>query len=149
MLRARLIERANCLEQVVAMLDYLRAGISYIRTPVGDMMEQMAQQTRFSALGFLPCCAKELHDATPFPEAWSCALRMKRPALAQDDFERLHALGDILGATDVRQQLQSLELYMNLFERSRELAKERCSVHAKMYTTIGVLTGVGIAILML
>ncbi len=149
LLRRRLIDRADYLERLIAMLDYLSAQISYVRMPIGEIVVQMAQQSQFSCLTFLNECKQLLAKGESFPLAWRSSVAQHRNWISKEDLERLISLGDILGTTDALEQQKSIEMYNRLFAKSYETARTECTSHARMYLTIGVLAGVGFAILML
>ncbi len=147
-LRKRLIDRADCLEKVIAMLDYFSAQISYARMPVGEIVAHMARQSQFATLGFLQECSALLLDGVMFPQAWRRSAALQRHLLSKDDYERLVSIGDNLGITDAKEQQKTIELYARMFEKSYETARAECTAHAKMYLSLGVLVGIGLAILM-
>ncbi len=149
MLRRRLIDRADCLERLVAMLDYLSAQISYVRMPIGEIVLQMSAQSQFTRLTFLSECRQRLSQGVSFPQAWKSSVVQQRSLLSKEDFERLISLGDVLGTTDALEQQKTIEMYTHLFEKSYESARGECTSYSRMYLTIGVLAGVGFAILML
>ncbi len=149
MLQKRLIDRADCLERLIAMLDYLSSQISYVRMPVGEIVSQMAMQSRFASLTFLEECKERLRQGEPFPDAWRASAAKQRQLLAKDDYERLASLGSTLGATDAQEQQQTIAMYTRMFEKSYEAARAECASRSRMYLTIGVLAGIGFAILML
>ncbi len=131
------------------MLDYIASQIRYSRLPIGDIVRRMSEQRQFEVLPFLKLCRERMGKDEAFPVAWRESAVTEKKRLPQEDFERLLALGDCLGTTDAQEQEKTLLLNADLFAKSYEKARLECAERSRMYTTLGVLGGVGLAILIL
>ncbi len=147
----RLIDRANYLEKVMEMLDYFSSQISYTRMPVAEIIASLADSERFDSLRFLKQVRDDLRAGVPFPEAWRTAVTQGKNAilLGDEDMNRLFALGEYIGTTDSEEQGKTIALYQKMFTQSHEKARSESTAHAKMYTTLGVLAGIGLAVLII
>ncbi|SDN36108.1 stage III sporulation protein AB [Acetanaerobacterium elongatum] len=147
----KLIEKVKFLEKIIGMLDYFSAQISYSRQPVPDIIKALACSERFGTLLFLQKCLEELNSGQTFQKAWCLAVTYykKSMPIEDEDISRLLALGEYIGTTDSEEQNKTLVLYQKLFTQSYEKAKSESSSHSRMYTTLGVLSGLGLAVLIL
>lgn len=147
----RLIEKVQYLEKIIEMVDYFSAQISYSRQPVADIISALARSERYSKLHFLQKCLDGLNCGLAFQAAWCSAVTYNKKSMPieDEDISRLLALGEYIGTTDSEEQNKTLVLYQKLFTQSYERAKSESSSHSRMYTTLGVLSGLGLAVLIL
>ena len=84
---------------------------------------------------------KELQSFTPVAYFCSCLPCLMKAAL--------ESFGQLFGMYQAQVQLEALK---NLQESARlhwQQAKDYCSTHSKLYSTLGILGGLGAAILMM
>jgi stage III sporulation protein AB len=122
-----------------------------------NLLEQMAVQIRYQALplGELFAYFKgnvfidtviEQADEQNWRNAWGKAVN-NFPELDSGDKEILKAIGNSLGNSDTMGQTAMLELNKNLLTARLSEASENVVRKGAMYRSVGLLTGLGLAII--
>lgn len=73
----------------------------------------------------------------------------KKFALKEEDLKLLYEFGRTLGTTDIEGQLNHIILYKNLIEANIDNSKKELKQKSKLYKTLGLFTGLSIALLLL
>lgn len=99
--------------------------------------------------------ARELSSPDNAEEAWTRALKLAGEknaaikALSAAFPQRLAGVGEALTLFDPRAQQNALELTINMLERDAAPYREEKTRRAKLYSTLGVLAGLGAALLII
>lgn len=141
-----LLKRVLTLETVIRLYQYLYDRLKFLQPSVGSLISQAAVCAEFKDLTFLPACGESLRRGESFPESWKTAVEAF-PELKREEKTVMLSLGDILGASDLESQLSAIEYGKALLETRLETAREYAGKHKKLYRTLGILAGLGIAIL--
>lgn len=146
LLRSRVTE----LEEIMVMLEKIQTYLQYERLPTGDILQRLAKSESLSHLVFLPDCAARMQEAVPFPVLWKQCVERHASfmSLTADDRQTLHMLGSVLGGSDAKSQLNGFALLDELTRQALTQAQESLSQKGKLYRSLGILGGVGIAILL-
>lgn len=111
------------------------------------MFEELAEE---SSLPFVQETAKLLPEDPCFPAVWSARLKAARASLSlrEEDYRILEKLGDLLGSGDARGTAEGIGLLTaQLQDRYREAA-EQARTDGKLLRSLGLLTGLAAAILL-
>lgn len=148
MLSSNLSKRRTELLQSIELLERLKTEVGYSAREVNDILRSLSGEECFDKLLFLPECARQL-ESMPFPQAWRAAVKSSPQALSADDSEQILSVSRILGASDAEGQLGALELVEQNLKRNLEQAQQLCATRGKLYRSLGALSGVALAILIL
>lgn len=87
----------------------------------------------------------------PFPDAWKQGLQETKQQmnLEQEDWSILSMIGGLLGSMDAKGQLNELTMVQSMLTQNLEAAKQSQTEKGKLYRSLGVLSGIGLAILMI
>lgn len=146
---ASLRRREGQLKKVQLFLHLLQERLSYTLSPLGEIFEGLQSEPLLRELDFIPLCAKKLAGTVPFPQAFVESLEQSRCALDKRDRELLGELSTILGQSDLENQLGGIRLVRANMLQQAEAAGELCRSRAKLYSSLGVLSGVAVAIVLL
>ena len=69
--------------------------------------------------------------------------------LEQEDKDILKNLGKLLGKTDIEGQLSEIELTSSFLDSQIKKAEQERERNGKLYKTLGVITGIGIVIVLI
>ena len=133
--------------QYTARVRYLEAILSFLQT----LASEMEYREEYKCLPFLRECERLCREGTEFPIAWAKAVRDKAKAmdLSERDLKLLLSFGCGIGTTDVDGQLANCSLHRELFGQSLQSAREEKNKHGKLYLKLGLLSGIGISIVLL
>ena len=82
-------------------------------------------------------------------EAWNEAIEASNVMLEQEDKDILKNLGKLLGKTDIEGQLSEIELTSSFLDSQIKKAEQERERNGKLYKTLGVITGIGIVIVLI
>ena len=82
-------------------------------------------------------------------EAWSESINDIKNNLLDEDKEIIRMLGQLLGKTDIKGQVNEILLTQNLIEKQIEKAEYEKNKNMKLYKTMGIVLGLGICILLI
>lgn len=85
----------------------------------------------------------------PAGEAWVQALQETKCNLNQEDISVMQNLGRLLGQTDLDGQISEIEVVNDFLTAQLENASEERRKNEKMYRTLGLVTGLTIAIILI
>lgn len=122
--------------------------LRYQKQSTRELLETAANSKEIRHLYFLNPCLQELRQGERFANAWETGLiqAQKQMDWNEEDVRIARMVGQILGASDTETQNQELDLVMELSRRQLEQAKSEEAQLGKMYRTLGVLSGIGIAV---
>jgi len=117
----------------------------------GELVARAAEGESLSELAFLPLTAKRLEEEPDFPRVWLQSLEDCRGelALSEEDYPPLRSLSEIIGALDAASQAQALGLSRELLRQNLSAAREQSRVNGKLCRSLGALSGIAVAILLL
>ncbi|MFU2362789.1 MAG: stage III sporulation protein AB, partial [Clostridiales bacterium] len=82
-------------------------------------------------------------------EAWRKALLISKNNLNKEDVATIQNLSRLLGQTDIEGQISEVEVVNNFLTVQLENASEERRKNEKMYRTLGLVTGLTIAIILI
>lgn len=141
--------RVQTLQAFGWMLKRIESEIRYTRTPTAEIFAGFLNDPTLSKLGFLPELAASLRRAEPFAEAWEKAICGAAPAMqwTKADCRMALSLGGILGAADAESQSEAIALLEEELAAQQQEAKKNSRTLGRMYRSLGVLAGIGMALL--
>ena len=146
----RLKRRTLLLEKCQSFLTFTATMIRYSHATVGEIMESASRQEEFKELGFPAGCHALLEEGFPFPEAWQHSLDCcKGLCLDSGDRSLLAELGGSLGTSDVEGQLETIRLFETRLSLRLDGARELQKTKGKLYRSLGVLSGLGLVVLLI
>lgn len=142
--------RAKQLECCISMINTMSTEIRYQSTPLNEIIDVLSRREEYKPLWFLPGCTKLCHEKMSFPKAWQASIheQSKDCSLKKDDCDILIAFGNSLGTSDTDGQLANCTLHTSLLEDSLKVARKDRDGFGKLYSSLGLLLGIGVAILL-
>ncbi len=132
---------------VRTFLDELAILMRCTCSALPELMEELCLRESFSELGFIKITCSELSKGTPFPKAWSIALKMDKHLTAELS-QLLMDLGGGLGTSDIEGQLMNIERAVEQLRLIHEKALEKYRTKGRLYRCLGVLGGMSAALLL-
>lgn len=141
-------KRMQALKKTQLFLHLLCERLSYTLSPVDEIFQSLAEEPLLKELDFIPLCSVRLAAHRPFPEAFRESVEKSRCALDRRDRAALCEACTVVGASGVEHQLQGLSLIRaHIAEQTRQAAEDT-ERRAKLYASLGVLSGVALAIVL-
>ncbi|MDD6236299.1 MAG: stage III sporulation protein AB [Clostridiales bacterium] len=144
---SNLSKRVNELENSILLLEKMQTYLRYSKIPTSELIRALAYNENFTALTFLKVCSQKIEQGEAFPEAWKSGIFLwKDTRMNEKDKEILSGVSDILGSSDYESQVNSLGLTAALLEQNLKEALAAKNTTGKLYRSLGVLIGIGMAI---
>lgn len=141
--------RTQALKKTLLFLHLLSERLSYTLSPLDDIFMTLSADPLLEGLDFITLCDRKLAGHMPFPQAFHESVECCRCALDRRDRALLEEIGDVVGTSSAANQMEGLALVRaNLTEQART-AEEDVNRRARLYTSLGLLSGTAIAILLI
>lgn len=137
------------LEKMKNILNVLKAKIKFTCLPIQDVFSQIYEDNKDN-IGEIFKCANKYINENSAKDAWEKSLEeAKNTNFNQEDITALKTLGKMLGNTDVEGQVSQIELTQNLLIDKIQQAQEEKKKNSKLYRTLGLATGLTVAIILI
>lgn len=148
MLSQKYINRVDELKTFKSALNMLKTKIRYTYAPLTEIFTDISKSIRgnISILFQNACLQIELQGAT---EGFCAAIEMTNLNVSKEDKQVMKNLSKLLGKTDVEGQINEIELTESFLETQIEKAENEREKNAKLYKTLGVISGIGIVIILI
>ena len=141
-------ERLRLLEKLRQMIYFLKGEITYSHAPLG--------KREAGPLGQLFTAAAEgicRQEGESLQEIWRREVQVLsspkiRLPLTEEDLEQLAGLGEHLGYLDVDMQERTLGLYLEQLDISIEYLRTNQREKCRLYTSLGIMGGMFLVIVM-
>ncbi len=148
-------ERLRLLEKLRQMIYFLKGEITYSHAPLAEALERVGRRSG-GPLGDMFVRASEricTQEGESLQEIWSgetrtMAVGAKNLPLTRADLEQFAALGEHLGYLDVDMQERTLLLYLEQLDLSIEYLQAHRQEKCRLYTSLGVMGGIFLVIVM-
>ena len=142
--------REKNLRELICGLEAVRREMKYNLAPLGDLFRLGAAQTTGNVSAIFAEVAEcaDNSDGVDFKTNWTSNLEKQRLYLAETDMMALQQLGTVLGRYDGDEQLRSLDATVDRLRELCHLAEERSTRLGKVYTTLGLVSGAFVFLLL-
>ena len=135
------------------MLDELISALRSLRISIVDRLEPMKMALTFSGAKLFEWTAGEIRQDVTAAEAWKLVRQRATvrggmaDCLGDDELRALDALFDCLGRTSGSRQELSIQNCVSALEEIRAEEKRKLKETSRLYTRLGILTGLAVAVL--
>ena len=148
-------ERLRLLEKLRQMIYFLKGEITYSHAPLAEGLERVGKRDP-GPLGPLFTSAAEgicRQEGESLQEIWRREVQALsspkiRLSLTEEDLEQLAGLGEHLGYRDVDMQERTLKLYLEQLDISIEYLRTNQRDKCRLYTSLGIMGGMFLVIVM-
>ncbi len=144
-----LSKRVRELEAFLSALSQISTEIRYFAYPTDVIISKLDSSAEYKRLKVFGFCKTNLAQTRDFSRAWKDAITQSKPFLSLDksDIEALNSFGDTFGTTDAEGQMANCERYCELLKQRLESSREDKAKRGRMYSSLGVLSGVFFALI--
>lgn len=145
-------EHRKLLEQIRKMILLLKGEILYAHAPLGEALEHVGRKSEGISAKLFCRVAERIgqQDGELFYDLWKEAIdsHRKELLLTEKECEEFKALGEHLGYLDLGMQERTIELYLEQLELSLNFYREHERERVKLCTSLGVMGGLFLSIIM-
>lgn len=146
---AGLKKRLSLLKAVNAMLEEISILIRYKAATVFEIVEELNRDKRFAELGFIPEVKEHCEDQSSFSLKWENAVMSYNfGSIKPQDLLLINSIGQNLGSSDIEGQLSTLALEKEELKTLLADAESDLKNKSKLYSSLGILTGAFITVLL-
>lgn len=142
------VNRVNELREFKNALNMFKTKIRYTYEPIPDIFVEISKSTNSNISAVFKKAAEKM-DVCTAGEAWDLALKLEDLNIDEEDKETLKNLSKMLGKTDLEGQLNQIEMTIDFLDKQIKKAEIQKDKSEKMYRTLGVITGIGIVIMVI
>lgn len=146
---------AGVLRRRVKALESIAQGLKLLRLHMISMFEPLQQALKASGNAVLEALGEQMTPGVSAAEAWTevkraeCRRGGRIDALSSEDLRTLDALFDQLGESGRDQQDVLLNGARAALDRNLEAARARMAESDRLYVSLGALTGLMIALIVI
>lgn len=148
-------ERLKLLELLRQMIYFMKGEITYSHAPLAEAMERVGRRAQSPLSDLFTGAALGIcrQEGESLQEIWSREVKglweqRAHLPLTGEDLEQLSHLGEHLGYLDVDMQERTLELYLEQLDLSIDYLRSNQRERCRLYTSLGVLGGMLLVIVM-
>jgi stage III sporulation protein AB len=145
--------RLELLVRLRQMIYLLKGQIVYANATLEEAFQAVGERSE-GALGELFCAAAlkiRSNPGDPFPQIWSQAVDQmdRRLPVTTRDREALKSMAGHLGYLDRDMQERNLLLYLEELDETIQNLKEHQKEKCRLYTSLGIMSGLFLAVIIL
>ena len=140
--------REKEIKQMKTALNMFATKIKYTYEPIPSLFMEIANKIGGN-IGNIFSLSATIMKETSAGEAWEKALEEVKHNLSKEDIIVLKNLSKLLGQTDIEGQISQIEVVNQFLATQLENANEERRKNEKMYRTLGIVTGLTIAIILI
>ena len=128
---------------------FFKSKIEFTYEPIKDIFEDISKVQYQDEENIFKSFNENLDYTQDVTNVWNEAVQNCKLKFENDDKEILMMLGKMLGKTDKTGQISEIELVSEFLEKQILEAEEAKSKNEKMYKTLGIISGLVIAIILM
>jgi stage III sporulation protein AB len=140
------------LRQLITFIQVLESEIQFARTTLPDVILAQAKQCSGDVGTFLGILSTTLQAGTgePLGVIWGKGLEtLSANGFPRAVLEDMRTLGDVLGTSDVSEQVKHLRVLLHRLEQALKLAEEQRDKQTRLWKYLGFSAGLLICLLLL
>ena len=140
--------REKEIKQMKTGLNMFATKIKYTYEPIPSLFMEISNKIGGNIGNIFSLAATRMKEDTA-GEAWEKALDEVNNNLSKEDITILKNLSKLLGETDIEGQISQIEVVNEFLTSQLKNANEERRKNEKMYRTLGIVTGLTIAIILI
>lgn len=141
--------RTKELYELKKAFNFFKSRIQYTYEPLKDIFEQISKDIIEENISDIFLNAKNNLETLSAVDSWETAINNSRTSLKKNDIEIIKNFGKILGQTDINGQINQTKLTLDFIENHIKNSEEEQAKNEKLYKTLGVISGLGLVIILI
>lgn len=142
------VYRVNELREFKNALNVFKSKVNFTYEPIPEIFEQISETTNSNIGGVFRKASYNMNFKSA-GEAWNTAIETDILNINAEDRNILKDLGKLLGKTDIKGQVNQIELTSSFLDNQIKKAEQEREKNEKMYRTLGMILGLGIVIILI
>jgi stage III sporulation protein AB len=145
--------RLDIILEVERFLIYMKSELTYARNPMPEVFQKAADKHFPHLNGWIQAMAEGLSMSSrkTFAVIWRETAEIHMDKALKEDavVQSFFHLGEEIGGRDLAGQIQNLELFLRELGQTLQALKEELPVKRKLYLSLGVMSGLFVAVLLI
>lgn len=141
-------KRVRIIEKILLMLGIIENEISFLSRPTCELIARLAKRTELDELDFLKKCVPLLSEYGSISEAWVISIS-QTGGLDKVCTDILLSFAEGLGQSDVEGQISNCRYHSELTRERLSAARGRRDRCASLSCGLGLLSGLGLFIILI
>lgn len=129
-------------------LNFFETKIEYTHEPLQDIFIDISNSLKREIGSIFKIAGVKMKEISA-KDAWEYSIDISQTALKEEDINIIKDFGKTLGQTDLQGQLSKTKLTLQFLEKQIEESHIEENKNKKLYKTLGVLTGMGLVIILI
>ena len=142
------VARVEELVELKNALNVLKTKIRFTYQPIPEIFAEIANTSKKEVANLFENAKNKMKQETA-GSAWKKSIEESNLSFTKEDKDVLNDLGKLLGQTDVEGQIGQIELVTTFLDQQIEKAELERKKNEKLYRTLGLITGLGIVIVLM
>lgn len=143
----RLTKHVRTLEKISLMLGTVENEISYLGRPTCELIKILSEKDELKELDFLQKCLSLSKSGDDIVDAWASSISQSNVVNGEDACI-LYSFGEGLGRSDIDGQISSCKYHEKLVNEKLNEAREKRKRYASLACGLGMLSGIGVFIVL-
>lgn len=141
-------KRVEQLRDFKSAFSIFKTKIRFTYAPLKDIFNDIGNSIKSNSSEVFRNTIKYMEELNA-TDSWNKAVQETDLELTKEDREAICSLGKLLGKTDLEGQINEIDLCLTFLETQTQKAEIEKDKNAKLYKTLGTITGIGIIIILL
>lgn len=141
-------DRVKELMEFKNALNIFKSKINFTYEPIPEIFDQISENMSSNIGGIFKAASYNMHFKSA-GEAWNSAIETDILNLNNEDKNILKTLGKLLGKTDIKGQVNQIELTSSFLDNQIKKAELERQKNEKLYRSLGMILGLGIVIILI
>ena len=139
--------RCAALEEARGLLLSLRGQLAFTLAPPVELLCAALADPSLKRCDYLSEACRRISEGQDAASSWTQAVAQSSEPFTDEDRAQPFRVGEILGKSDLETQISQLSFLAQRLEQQAEQAREQAGTRARLSTTLGVLSGLALAVL--
>ena len=140
--------RVSELQEIKLALNILKTKIRFTSEPLYSIFKEISMSSKGNISNLFKNMSENLKTNSA-KVAWEQGIENETLAIKKQDRQALKSMGKLLGKTDLDGQISEIELTESFLETQISEAQKEKDKNEKLYKTLGMITGVGIIVILI
>ena len=141
------VYRVDELREFKNALNMFKAKINFTYEPIPEIFKQISENTNSNVSGIFRIASYNMNFKSA-GEAWNKAMETDILNINKDDKRVLKNLGKLLGKTDLKGQVNQIDLTSSFLDNQIKEAEIEKEKNERLYRTLGMIIGLAIVIIL-
>lgn len=134
------------LRDLKSAFNIFKTKLEFTYEPIKEIFSEISELVYSNKNNIFKSYVENMNEEN-FTDAWNLAVAENSFSLSKEDIKIISGFGNLLGKTDLKGQINEIELANNFIDKQIIEAEETRKKNDKLYKTLGIVIGITIVII--